>query len=102
MFKSGLIDNKILVHGVRQSDQFYFEDELEKSFGERYIRCCSGDAVGHDYYPGRVTGYLAQIENLPKEFKYYLCGRSLMIVEVRDLLISKGISFNNIYSEIYF
>jgi ferredoxin--NADP+ reductase len=33
---------------------------------------------------------------------YYLCGKALMVVEVRDLLISRGIPFENILSEIYF
>lgn len=34
--------------------------------------------------------------------KYYLCGSADMVVEARDILISKGIPFGNIISEIYF
>jgi ferredoxin--NADP+ reductase len=34
--------------------------------------------------------------------KYYLCGSAEMVVESREILISKGIPFNNIVAEIYF
>jgi len=37
---------------------------------------------------------------LPVDSKYFLCGRAEMIVEVRDILINKGVSFNNIIAEI--
>ena len=33
---------------------------------------------------------------------YYLCGSADMVVEVRDILIGKGIPFGHIISEIYF
>jgi ferredoxin--NADP+ reductase len=41
------------------------------------------------------------IPNLPK-VKYFICGQALMVVEIRDLLIQKGIPFENIMAEIYF
>ena len=34
--------------------------------------------------------------------KYYLCGSAEMVVEIRDILIEKGIPFDRIISEIYF
>lgn len=100
MFRSGLTNGKTLIHGVSHLNQFYFEDELEEGFANRYIRCCSRES-SCDTFPGRVTDYISQLNTLP-DVKYFLCGQALMVVEVRDLLISKGISFANIESEIYF
>jgi ferredoxin/flavodoxin---NADP+ reductase len=100
MLKSGLSANKKLIHGVRYLNQFYFEDELESELNENYVRCCSGESSCNTI-PGRVTDYLNEIEILP-DVKYYICGQALMVVEVRDLLIKKGIRFENIMAEIYF
>jgi ferredoxin--NADP+ reductase len=101
MFQSGLSDHKILIHGARYLNQFHFEDELEWALGSNYIRCCSHES-SCNVFPGRITNYLLEKNHFPKDYKYYLCGRSLMVVEVRDLLISKGIPYENIYAEIYF
>lgn len=100
MLKSGLVDNKTLIHGVRHLNQFYFEDELEEIMDENYIRCCSGESACNAI-PGRVTDYLKNIQELPN-VKYYICGQALAVVEIRDLLIEKGILYENILSEIYF
>lgn len=100
MIKSGLNQYKKLIHGVRHLNQFYFEDELESELNENYVRCCSGESSCNTI-PGRVTEYLNDIQNLP-DVKYYICGQALMVVEVRDLLIKKGIQFENIMAEIYF
>ena len=100
MFRSGLGDNKKLIHGVSYLNQFYFEDDLEWALGKEYIRCCSRES-SCDVIPGRVTDYLATFGKLP-DVKYYLCGKALMVVEVRDMLIEKGIPYENILGEIYF
>lgn len=101
MFRSGISENKTLIHGVRFLNQFYFEDELEWAMGNRYVRCCSREQACN-VYPGRVTKYLEEIRDLPTHINYYLCGKALMVVEVRDLLISRGVPYENILSEIYF
>jgi ferredoxin--NADP+ reductase len=101
MFCSGISENKTLIHGARQLDQFYFEDELEWAMGDRYVRCCSQEQ-SCNVYPGRVTKYLKEINDLPSNINYYLCGKALMVVEVRDLLISRGVPYQNILAEIYF
>jgi ferredoxin--NADP+ reductase len=101
MFRSGLSENKTLIHGVSHLSQFYFEDELEWAMGERYIRCCSQEQ-SCNVFPGRVTQYLKEINDLPTNINYYLCGKALMVVEVRDLLIAKGVPYENILAEIYF
>jgi len=101
MWLSGLGENKKLIHGGRTLDSFYFSAELTQSFGDRYIRCCSQDS-GEGIYHGRVTQYLSEQEELPTDQKYYLCGSAEMVVECREILLDKGIPFNNIVAEIYF
>ncbi|RPH33515.1 MAG: oxidoreductase [Bacteroidales bacterium] len=100
MLKSGKGRNATFIHGVRIPEYFYFEDFLKSTLGSSYIQCCSG-SNSPQYYNGRVTKYL--LENLinPSK-KYYLCGVAEMVVEVRDILISKGVPYGNIISEIYF
>lgn len=100
MLQSGLAQNKKLIHGVRNLNQFYFQDELENLLKDDYIRCCSRESAP-GIFSGRITSYLETMESLP-DVKYYLCGNALMVVEARDILISRGISFSNIISEIYF
>lgn len=101
MFRSGQSENKQLLHGVRHLNQFYFEDELEWAMGDRYVRCCSQEK-SCNVFPGRVSEYLKNYEYLPPEYLYYLCGKALMVVELRDLLIERGIPYDNIIAEIYF
>jgi len=101
MFRSGISENRKLIHGVRKLDQFYFEDELEWAMGENYIRCCSQEQ-SCNVFPGRVTQYLNEINDLPTDINYYLCGKADMVVEVRDLLIARGVRYENILAEIYF
>ena len=101
MFQSGLSDHKILIHGARHLNQFYFEEELEWAMGSNYIRCCSNES-SCNVFPGRITNYLLETNHFPKDYKYYLCGKSLMVVDVRDLLIANGIPYENIFAEIYF
>ena len=100
MMKSGLGKNKKLIHGVRYTNQFYFEEKMEEQLGENYIQCCSRES-SCDVFHGRVTDYLKTISQLPK-VNYFICGQALMVVEVRDMLIEKGISIDNIFAEIYF
>ncbi len=100
MFRSGLSKNKKLIHGVSYLNQFYFEEELEQAMGENYIRCCSRESAT-SVFNGRVTEYIAGLKEIPP-IKYFLCGKALMVVELRDLLIEKGIAYENILAEIYF
>lgn len=101
MFRSGMSENKTLIHGVRNLSQFYFEDELEWAMGNRYVRCCAHEQ-SCNVFPGRVTQYLQELTNLPTNISYYICGKALMVVDVRDLLIAKGVPYENILAEIYF
>jgi len=101
MYRSGMGGNKILIHGSRTLDAFYFSEELINDFGPRYVRCCS-QHEGEGVYHGRVTQYLEDSDNLPEDQKYYLCGSAEMVVECREILLSKGIPFSHVVAEIYF
>lgn len=101
MLRSGLGENKILLHGNRYLEQFHFYDEFKDAVGDNYIRCCSAES-DQGVYSGRVTDYLEEQSGLDPDLKYYLCGSAEMVVEARDILISKGIPFHHIISEIYF
>ena len=102
MLRSGLIKDKTLIHGGRKLNSFYFKDELINVLGpENYVRCCSQE-TGDDVYQGRLTQFLRDHSELDPERKYYLCGLAEMVVETRDLLIDKGIPYENIIAEIYF
>ncbi len=101
MLRSGMSKEKVLIHGGKYQDSFYYSNEFEEDLGENYIRCSSQEKVEGAYH-GRLTKYLSELKNLPRESVYYLCGSSEMVVETRDILISKGVPFGNIVSEIYF
>ncbi|NOU17775.1 MAG: oxidoreductase [Bacteroidales bacterium] len=100
MLKSGKGRAATLIHGVSFPDYFYYADYLEKELGDRYIRCCS-KFYSTDYFNGRVTQYIQEHQVDPNK-KYYLCGVAEMVVDTRDILISKGIPYRNILAEIYF
>ena len=101
MLDSGLGIGKKLLHGGKTLKSFYFKDEFSRALQENYIRCCSREK-GEGVFSGRVTDYLKQLDHLPSNEKYYLCGSSEMVVETRDILVDKGIPFGNIIAEIYF
>ncbi len=101
MFRSGLSEGKTLIHGTRYLEQFHFYDEFSEILGPNYIRCCSAE-YGDRIYHGRVTRYLNELESIDPALIYYLCGSAEMVVETRDILIFKGIPFDQIKSEIYF
>lgn len=99
--RSGKGSNPTLIHGVSFSEFFYYSDFLENNLGKRYVQCCSR-CQHDDYFQGRVTDFLKQWENLNPTKKYYLCGSAEMVVDTRDVLISRGVPFGNINAEIYF
>ena len=75
MARAGLSAGKKLLHGARASEDFYFADEL--------------------------AAFL-ESESWDPALSYELCGSASMVVEVRDLLIEKGIPHRSIVSEVYF
>ncbi|MEZ5070018.1 MAG: hypothetical protein R2751_03375 [Bacteroidales bacterium] len=101
MLRSGQGPGKTLIHGNRYLEEFHFFEEFRDVLGDNYIRCCTGEESG-DVFPGRVTDYLREVPGLDPRRKYYLCGSAEMVVDVRDLLIERGVPFGHILSEIYF
>lgn len=101
MIRSGFGSGNKLLHGSRKTEDFYEASYLKNQLGKNYIQCYSGleEFIG---FRGRVTDYLNEASGLNKMDKYYLCGQAEMVVETRELLIRKGIPFQNILSEIYF
>ncbi len=101
MFFSGFFNEKVLIHGSKTRNSFYFQETFLPVLEDNYIRCCSQE-TGEGLYEGRMTRYLTELNNIPPDRKFYLCGSVEMIVEVRDILISRGIPYSNILAEIFF
>lgn len=101
MLRSGLGAEKRLIHGARTIREFHFSDEFSGALGERYIRCCSREG-GPGVVPGRLTAYLSALADVPRDGVYQLCGHSEMVAAVRELLLGRGVPFENIDAEIYF
>ena len=101
MFYSGLSKNKTLIQGNRFFSGLYFRDDFEKEMGERYIPSVTREER-EGIYHGRVLKYLSEKQDIEKNLKYYLCGSAEMVVDVRDLLIERGVPFENVVAEIFF
>ena len=98
MFKSGQKPLR-LIQGGRLKTDMYFSDEF-KALND-YVRCASQDA-GDNMFEGRLTKYISEMESIPANINFYICGSTRMVMDVRNLLIRKGVDFNNIITEIYF
>ena len=89
-----------LIQGGRTLESLYFHEYFQEKLGKDYHPCCSTQAA-----PGvpkiRLMDFLKTLEWKTEE-NHYLCGSATMVVEVRDLLISRGVPYEQIYSEIYF
>jgi ferredoxin/flavodoxin---NADP+ reductase len=101
MFRSGLSDGKVLIHGSRAMEGFFFREDLAAAMGSRYVRCCSRMTAPRVYH-GRLTAFLESLEGLPADAEYLLCGHSEMIAAVREILLVRGVPFDRVLSEVYF
>ena len=101
MAESGQSEGRTLLHGARFLNQFYFSDLFKDKMGSEYVRFCTAES-SEEVISGRLTTFIKESDNILPERKYYLCGNSNMVVEVRDLLLSKGVPFEHIIAEIYF
>jgi ferredoxin--NADP+ reductase len=100
MVKSDIPQSVELLHGVRKPEGLLFKEEFLMGNNLKYHPCVSGTPTKGAFH-GRVTEFLHHSE-LDTTIKYYLCGSTEIVVDVRDLLIARGVSFGNIFSEIYF
>jgi ferredoxin/flavodoxin---NADP+ reductase len=101
MFFSVPTHNKILIQGNRNLSGLYFYDKFIKALGQNYHPCCSRESVA-GCYSGRVTGFLQDFNIPDLSIPFYLCGSAEMVVDVRDILIEKGVPYDNILAEIFF
>jgi len=101
MFFSGQYQKKTLIHGSRTREELYFFDHFSGAGGLTYHPCCSRER-DKDCFHGRVTDFVENLNGLDTEITYYLCGIAEMVVDTRDLLIARGVPFNNIMAEIFF
>ncbi|MFN2395063.1 MAG: ferredoxin--NADP reductase [Bacteroidales bacterium] len=101
MFFSGQYHNKTLIQGNRNRDGLYFFEHFSNQMSEHYKPCCSREP-DDGCFTGRVTNFLEATGIPDPDIPYYLCGSAEMVVDVRDLLIEKGVPFQNIMAEIFF
>lgn len=101
MVESGVDIPKKLLHGSRTLNHFLFQDIFKAHVGDNYLRFCTKEK-GDGAIEGRLTNWLEAQTELPKDVNYLLCGNPEMVVEVRDIILSKGVAFENIMAEIYF
>lgn len=101
MAGSGLSKNKTLIQGSKTRERLYFRELFEQAMGEKYLPCCSRESY-EGIFHGRVTALLKSMKAPDPAIPYYLCGSAEMVVEVRDLLIEKGVPFERIFAEIFF
>lgn len=100
MLKNGMAIGKTLIHGGRAEASFYYADLFTSKEDLKYIPC-SSTMEKEGYYKGRLTEYLKQ-ESLDLDKHYFVCGSSEMVVQVRDILIDRGVDYDKIIAEIYF
>lgn len=101
MFRSGLAEGKILIHGATTLDKLIFFEQFRNQSGAEYFPCTSRQQHPLSF-AGRVTNFLEHWEELDTSIPVFICGSAEMVVDTRDLLISKGVPFSSIKSEIYF
>jgi ferredoxin--NADP+ reductase len=100
MARSAPLEGKMLVHGSRTIAGLFEHAFFTESLGEAYIPCCSREPRD-GVFPGRPTTWLTD-HALPAVDRYLLCGSSFMVVDARDILIRRGVPFENVVAEIYF
>ncbi len=101
MIFSGLAVNKTLIYGHRYPERLFFHRQIEEIMQDRYVPGCTRKKVEGMFF-GRVTDYIRSQQTLNPTIPYYLCGSSEMVVDMRDLLIEKGVPYDKIIAEIFF
>jgi ferredoxin--NADP+ reductase len=100
MVRSGLVQEKTLIHGSRTIAGLLHRRLFADVLGERYTACCTRETAAGVFH-GRPTEWLT-LQRLHLGSRYLLCGGSRMVVDCRDIIIAKGVPFENVIGEIYF
>ena len=101
MISSGYANNKILLHGSRTLEGFYFHELFASRMGYNYLRYCTTEAAP-GIISGRLTNHLKQMDDNDPDILYYLCGSNQMVIDVREILLNRQVPYENIKAEIYF
>ncbi len=101
MVRSGRSTDVQLIHGARYLKDFFFSTLFKSELATAYMRFCTAE-TGDGVRQGRLTDFLRMKDDLSTDIKYYLCGSSQMVIDVREILLSKGIPYDHIIAEIYF
>lgn len=90
-----------LIHGARTEIECFYREEFEALAGERftYRPVISRPSSGFSGLSGRVQHHLGELPI--DDVEYCLCGSRLMVHEVRDLLLARGVRSESIYGEGY-
>ncbi len=88
--------NYTVLHGVGYKYEAYNKEDYAP---ERFVLCSSKE--NDTGYKGRVTDYLKE-NDIDKKALYYLCGNSAMVDEASEILEEKGLSPDNIKTEVFF
>jgi NAD(P)H-flavin reductase len=85
-----------VILGIKYGSEAYDSDDYP---ADCLKICTSQDKKGD--FAGRVTQYLKERE-VRKDSVYYICGNSGMVHEVSEYLEQKGITPENIRTEVFF
>lgn len=88
--------NYKLLHGIRYENEQYHCEDYSQSL---YIPCISKPSDALDSF--RVTDYLLNHE-ISEDVLVYICGNRNMIIDVFEILHSKGVPGDKIVTEVFF
>tara|TARA_B100001057_G_C22817148_1_gene937918 strand:+ start:510 stop:1172 length:663 start_codon:yes stop_codon:yes gene_type:complete len=100
IIKTHNIINYKIMHGIRE-----LKDKIDGLDSEKYEIYLSREKCSNqnNVFEGRVTNFIKEkLDNIDKKNLFFLCGNSLMVSEVHEMLILNNINNNQIFSEIFF
>lgn len=100
IIKTHNIINYKIMHGIRE-----LKDKIDGLDSKKYEIYLSREKCSNqnNVFEGRVTNFIKnKLDNIDKNNLFFLCGNSLMVSEVHEMLILNNINNNQIFSEIFF
>lgn len=100
MLRSADCAQNTLLHSAKTPEGLFFRNEIAKAMPNYHCFCTRIQTPGIHHM--RITEYLKTQHSLDPDQMYYLCGSNQMVLDVREILLQRQISFNHIVAEIYF
>jgi len=100
IIKTHNLKNYTIMHGIRE-----LKDSIKELDAKNYELYLTREKSNNskNVFEGRITKYMKKkLENLDKNHLFFLCGNSLMVSEVHEMLILSNINSNQVFSEIFF